>query len=106
ARGESGGASVALQVAYVYGDAEALVAVVLDRLDLALAYRHGLAVAVRGLGLACARALARSVRERVGGDRLQGVQIVGKAGLPHPVPLPPHALISQPPVPRKTHPNP
>ena len=60
--GEIGGARVAAPLADVHGDADALVAVVRDGLDLVLAHRHALADALRDFGLGGGRAAALRAR--------------------------------------------
>ncbi len=58
-------------LAQVHGDADALVAVVLDGVHRALAHRHGKSLAFRHVALAGARAQALCMRQHVGGELLQ-----------------------------------
>src|SRR6267378_319891 len=81
--GKIRGARVAFPLAYVHRHREALVAVVFDGLDLALAYRHRLTVAVGALGFTGARAFFNGVRQGIRGDALQRVEIVGEAAWGH-----------------------
>src|SRR5437870_5236291 len=77
------GARVAFPLADVYGHGEALVAVVFDGLDLALAHRHRLTVAVGAFCFTGARAFFKGVRQGIRGDGLQRVETVGEAGWSH-----------------------
>lgn len=65
---EVGGARIAALLAEVDGDTDALVAVVLDGVDLAAAHRHRLAEALGDIGLARRGAVLAGVFEDVGGD--------------------------------------
>ena len=67
-RRKVGGARVAAALAEIDRDAEALVAVVLDGLDLAAAHRHRLAYRGRDFDLGIARAEARGGIEREARD--------------------------------------
>jgi hypothetical protein len=74
---------VAALLADVDGDADALVAVVFDRLDLALAHRDGLPGALAHLGLGRARPALRGVVEHVLRELAQLVGAIGKMGIGH-----------------------
>src|SRR5262245_41141322 len=82
-RREVGGARVAVLLAEIDGHAEALVPVVLDRLDLAAADGDALPVAFGDLGLGVARAAVARELERVGDDRAQCVDREGEARIGH-----------------------
>ena len=64
-------ARVAALLPEIDGDADALVAVVLDGFDLAAAHRHGLAVAFGDVGLAGTGVATAGIGENFGGDIAQ-----------------------------------
>ena len=82
-RREIGGARVAVLLADVHADAEALVAVVLDGLDLAAPDGDALAVAFRDLGLGLARAALARALERVGDRGAQRVERIREPRVGH-----------------------
>ena len=65
------GTGVTATLAEIHRNANALVAVVFDRLDLAATHRHRLPDALRNLGLGSTRTLGARVLEYVGGDFTQ-----------------------------------
>jgi len=74
------GAGVTLALAGIDGDADTLVAVVLDGFDFVATHRHRLAEALRNIDLARARPLAGSVFEDIGGKLLEGGEGIGEGG--------------------------
>ena len=77
-RREVGGARVAAALAEIHGDAEALVAVVFDGLDLAAAHCHRLADRGRHLHLGVARAALLRDLQRAASDVGHGLAREGK----------------------------
>ncbi len=79
-RREVGGAGVALALAGIDRDADALVAIELDGFHLVAAHRHRLPEAFRDIDFAGRRPLVAGVLEHVLGELLQGGESVGKCG--------------------------
>jgi hypothetical protein len=69
-------AGIAAPFAYIHADAHAFVAVVLDGLDRALAYRNGLSETFRNFGRTGGSALLAGIVNDIGSQMLQGIGAV------------------------------